>query len=105
MAPPPRPRRAATPAYPALGRFLDGYLHQDYRLEHESPVEAARAFRRDATAAQEARVAAELERFLAAAAEWPEERWQRALVRIGGAWRPEALDDLRALLVAFRPHR
>ena len=50
--------------YSALSNFLRGYLHEDSALEYDSPVAAARAFRRDADERETAIVRSELDRLL-----------------------------------------
>ena len=50
--------------YSALSNFLRGYLHEDSSLEYDSPVAAARTFRRDADERETAIVRSELDRLL-----------------------------------------
>ena len=50
--------------YSALSNFLRGYLHEDSALEYDSPVAAARTFRRDADERETATVRSELDRLL-----------------------------------------
>ena len=50
--------------YSALSNFLRGYLHEDSALEYDSPVAAARTFRRDADERETAIVRSELDRLL-----------------------------------------
>lgn len=88
--------------YPALARFLDGYLHQDFRAEHRTARAAATAFVRDATDAEVRRVAFELDRFMAAIAERPWDERRDALSRVGGAWRPATVAELGAFHAALR---
>ncbi|MEP6871530.1 MAG: contact-dependent growth inhibition system immunity protein [Anaerolineaceae bacterium] len=88
--------------YPALARFLDGYLHQDFRLAHRTARAATTAFIRDATDHEVARVANEFDRFMEAIAShsWSERR--DVLSRIGGAWRPATVPELAAIQAALR---
>ncbi len=90
-------------SYAALARFLDGYLHQDFRIEHRSAAGAARAFARVASEREQRDVVRQLRRFIDSADEKSPAEWQHALTGIGGAWRPDSLDDLRALLPILRP--
>lgn len=94
---------AARVTYPHLRRFLDGYLHQDFALEHGDSRGAARAFIRDAGPADVAKLATELARFLGHARARPEREWRAALGALGGAWRPAGLAALEALLGELRP--
>ena len=48
-----------------LARLFRTYLHQDYDLRYASVEDALRAFRREATAAERARVVAEIASLLA----------------------------------------
>ncbi len=83
--------------YPALSRFLRGYLHEDYRMDHRSSTRAARAFCRVATEAERVAVAAELERFLEAVG-----ADRQAIVEgiglLGAGWRPRSHLSLQRLL-------
>ena len=81
-----------------MAKFLDGYLHQDFRLEHRSPKAAAEAFAAAATRADVRAAADQLERFITSRAGRPKAEWQRALAAIGGAWRPASLESLNGVL-------
>lgn len=61
MNPTPRTR------YPALARLFGAYLNQDYDVHGKDPLDAVRAFAKDAPAAQRAAAIDELRRLLAAA--------------------------------------
>ena len=89
-------------SYPALARFLDGYLHQDFKAEHRTARAATTAFIRDATDREVARVAKEFDRFMAAIASRPWDDRRDALARIGGAWRPATVAELDAIQAALR---
>lgn len=88
--------------YPALARFLDGYLHQDFKLEHRTARAAATAFIRDATDREVAGVADELDRFMEAVATHPWSERRDAVARVGGAWRPATVAELAAIQAALR---
>lgn len=88
--------------YPALARFLDGYLHQDFKLEHRTARAATTAFIGDATAREVANVARELERFMEAVAKFPWSERRDAVARVGGAWRPATIAELAAVQAALR---
>jgi hypothetical protein len=90
--------------FPALRRFLRGYLHEDWQEDHDSPAEAAQQFCEDASAEERQDVAREWEAFrqrtknlsLPAAA---------ALLgtQLGSAWQPKTLDQIDAISAVFRP--
>jgi hypothetical protein len=88
--------------YSHFGRFLDRYLHRDFRALYDTQNGAARVFRSEAPADEVAQVLAELEQFLAWAETVPTRTWQVALAELGGAWRPRTLGPLRALAGALR---
>ena len=88
--------------YPALARFLDGYLHQDLKLEHRTARAATAAFIRDATAREVANVASELDRFMEAVATHPWSERRDTVARVGGAWRPASSAELAAVQAALR---
>lgn len=84
--------------YPALARFLDGYFHQDFAIEHGDPVGAARAFVRDASPAERASAARDLTRFIEIASGQLAGEWRSQLGGLGGAWHPRSLGVLRTVL-------
>ena len=88
--------------YPALARFLDGYLHQDFKLEHRTARAATTAFIRDATDREVASVASELDRFMEAVATHPWSERRDTVARVGGAWRPATIAELAAVQAALR---
>jgi len=87
-----RPRKSV-----ALQRFLDGYLHQDFRLEHRDAADAAAAFAAEANGRERRWTAEALWRFAAWAEEVDEDTWRTAWKAQGGAWRPPGIDAIRAL--------
>lgn len=88
--------------YPALARFLDGYLHQDFKAEHRTARAATTAFIRDATDREVAQAANELDRFMDAIESRPWTGRRDAVARIGGAWRPATVAELAAIQAALR---
>ena len=88
--------------YPALARFLDGYLHQDFKLEHRTARAAITAFIGDATAREVANVASELDRFMEAVATHPWSERRDAVARVGGAWRPATIAELETIRAVLR---
>ncbi len=94
---------AARRRYAALGDFLDGYLHQDFKAEDRDAPGAARAFARVATDARRRSVTTDLRRWLAHAHGKQADAWRRDLASIGGAWRPESLAAVRELVSIIDP--
>jgi hypothetical protein len=92
--------------FPVLKEFLCGYLHEDFNDEYGSVAGAARAFRGDASP----------EEFAQARQEWTKLRKiltgrsipevQTSLQKLGGAWRPQDLDEFHSLDAVFtgKPH-
>lgn len=94
--------------YPTLAAFLQGYLHQDYEVEHGSAPAAVRAWRHDAGGAGAARLLEEWRGFMAATRGWTLEARADVLVDdLGSAWTPQSSRELRALsravIAAARP--
>ena len=87
--------QGATPRFEELGVLLDGYFHEDFRMEHGSHEAAARAFVREASEDERDNVRKGLDAFLTWAEGVERETWQAALRRAGGAWRPRSLGPLR----------
>lgn len=93
---------AAMGDYDHFGKFLDGYLHEDFRAQYETHKGAARAFREEAAAEDVAAVLAELEAFLGWAETVPTRVWQAELTGLGGRWKPRSMGPLRGLVGALR---
>jgi hypothetical protein len=81
--------------FSGLTVLLDGYFHEEFRVEYGGHEGAARAFLRDASADERAEAALALKEFLAWAEEAERPLWQTALRSAGGAWRPRSLEPLR----------
>ena len=93
--------RGRATEYPHLARFLDGYYHQDFRVEHASPAAAARAFVAKADDGHRLDVLREFRKLREAMVGETPARWQRRLESVGGAWRPAtlgAIDEVIAVL-------
>ncbi len=90
-----RQRRPAA----ALRRFLIGYLHQDFALEHGSAEGGARAYAAAARPAERRRAAAQLRRVIEESDGL--EPLRAALSRLGCGWRPPDLEAVRAVLALF----
>lgn len=95
-------RRKVATDYPALGRFLDGYLHQDFRTEHRTATAAATAFTRDASARELEDLIREFTRLREAITGTKPAEWQATIERIGGAWRPPTLAAVDRVIAALR---
>ena len=94
--------RPGTATYPALKQFARAYLHEDFVHEYGGAVDAAHAFRADATAEERRALAAELEQLAEASSGWPPARLATFLTgTLGAAWAspsPKALRDMAAAL-------
>ena len=88
---------------PALTGFARAYLHEDFEAEYGSAEGAAAAFAADASETERADLAREIERLTNTADRWSIGALQRFMTReIGGAWRPESLDAVKALETALK---
>ena len=88
--------------YPALCDFLDGYLHQDFVVEHRTVAGAGAAFLRDANAAERKDLVRELRAFMTATAGLPIGRVGDLVTHeLGGSWLPASREELDALLSVF----
>mgnify|MGYP001175526340 CR=1 FL=1 len=102
-----RPPRAAPDvtrtAFPLVGVFLRGYLHEDWEADFETAVEARDAFLDDASAAERRAFAVECEALHVLTAALTLDEWLPVLhVRFGSAWQPASVDEVRQVL---RPRR
>ncbi len=88
----PDPRHLA-----ALTGFARGYLHQDVIAEHGSVAGAAAAFCRDASPAERRALADALQRVVEDARGWRAARLARFFERLGAAWSPSSIDEVREL--------
>jgi hypothetical protein len=88
---------------PTLRAFARAYLHEDLIAEHGSAGEAAAAFAREASATERAQLVHELERLERITAAWPVARLARFFNdRLGAAWAPTSLAEIRAILERLR---
>lgn len=85
-------------AFPFLADFLRGYLHEDFRLEHQTPFKATEHFIVSCSPTERFEVAGDLRRFLMLthALPFPEVRLQ--LQGLGSAWVPRGRVDLERIL-------
>jgi hypothetical protein len=90
--------------FPALRRFLRGYLHEDWREDYESSSEAAQQFCEDASADEREDVAREWEAFRQRTKNLSLPAISELLSKqLGAAWRPETSDQIEAISAVFRP--
>lgn len=100
-----RPRRPRLDVsdLPALASFARAYLHQDFVAEYEDVAGAATAFCRDASSAERAALAEEVERVITETRDWTVPRLGRFFTRdLGASWTPKAAEDLSRLLTVIR---
>ena len=84
-----------------LKEFFSGYLHEDFNDEYGSAASAARAFRGDASPEESAQARlewAKLRKILTGRS-MPE--IQTSLEKLGGAWRPQDLEEFHSLDTVF----
>jgi hypothetical protein len=96
------PRDEGNKRFSALREFFSAYLHQDFRDEYGSAAGAARAFRTDARAEELDIVVREWKLWRASLVKSSLGQMQDAVRELGGAWRPEAVDDIDRVGDALR---
>ncbi len=84
--------------FPALRRVFEGYLHEDFLVEHGSAAAAVRAFTADASPSERRLFRDEARRFLAATSALEFGQVQRLVARLGSRWVPDSRAELEALL-------
>jgi hypothetical protein len=87
--------------FPVLKEFFSGYLHEDFNDEYGSAASAARAFRGDASPEESAQARQEWARLRKILAARPLSEAQTSLQKLGGAWRPQDLDEFHSLDAIF----
>jgi hypothetical protein len=92
--------------FPALKEFFSGYLHEDFNDEYGSAASAARVFRGDASPEESAQAGHEWARLRKILAGRSISEVQTSLQKLGGAWRPQDLDEFHSLdaIFAGKPH-
>ncbi|MPY87601.1 MAG: hypothetical protein GEU99_06750 [Luteitalea sp.] len=103
-----RKRTAERPApptavedFPELALVVQGYLHEDYAVEHGSAHQAVAAYRCDASDEERTRFDREVERFLRLVDGATITAIRKILVQeFGSAWAPRSLAELRNVLRA-----
>lgn len=88
--------------FPALSRFLQGYLHPDFVEQYGSPIGAVRAFRADASEAERQRLDEESREFLTMTRGWSLREVRRALSDLGAGWVPARRAEVGAVLAPPR---
>ena len=92
--------RSSSASFPALAEFAAGYLHEDFVVEHGTPLGAVAAFLREASDSERTALRVDAARFLDHATSRP---WAEAVATfscLGGAWRPRTRAELAAVLRA-----
>jgi hypothetical protein len=100
-----QPRQRGGKQFTALAEFARGYLHEDVIAEHGSAAEAASAFCADASADERRALADDLQRLVERAGAWQPRTLARFFNRLGAAWSPETLDEIRELSAAVGARR
>jgi hypothetical protein len=83
--------------FPVLKEFFSGYLHEDFNDEYGSAARAARAFRGDASSEESAQAHLEWVKLRKILTGRPITEIQTSLQKLGGAWRPQDLDEFHSL--------
>jgi hypothetical protein len=100
-------RRAAVPevsaaSFPALRRFLRGYLHEDWAEDYDSAAQAAQQFCEDADREEWQQVLREWQAFQKQVKGQPLREVNRLLQeKLGGAWEVQSAAELDAMGEAF----
>ena len=84
--------------FPELRRVFEGYLHEDFLVEHGSAAAAVKAFDADASAVERRMFRDEARRFLAATSALEFSQVQRIVTRLGSRWIPDSRADLENAL-------
>ncbi len=84
--------------FPELRRVFEGYLHEDFLLQHATAAAAIQAFHADASAAEQRRFRDEARRFLAATSALDFTQVQRLVARLGSRWTPDSREELETAL-------
>jgi hypothetical protein len=87
--------------FPVLKEFFSGYLHEDFNDEYGSATSAARAFRGDASPEESAQAREEWAKLRQILTGRPIQEVQISLQKLGGAWRPQDLQEFHSLDAVF----
>jgi hypothetical protein len=88
-------------ALPHLSAFLSGYLHEDFRLDYDTPAAAMADFLSECNSAERRRLTKDWRTFTAAVEGRPWREVRTAFSVLGGAWRPPSRAALDALFSAL----
>jgi hypothetical protein len=78
----------------ALRQFFSGYLHQDFRDEYDSAVDAAKDFCADASPEDIEALRADWKKWRAATQRLPLPEIQASMRELGAAWLPQSTDEI-----------
>lgn len=96
---PPRRRRVAVSRFPELTQVLQGYLHEDFGIEHGSAHDAITAYEADASDEERARFHREAVRFVRMVRGTRIAAVRRILAReFRSGWMPRSMAELRRVL-------
>ena len=89
-------KRSSPPpgSFEALRQFFSGYLHQDFREEYDSPVDAAKEFCADATAEDIAALREDWKKWWTASQRLPLPQIQASIRGLGAAWSPQSPEEI-----------
>jgi uncharacterized protein YukE len=92
--------------FPALRQFFSGYLHQDFRSEYGSALQAAEAYCREASAEEIVAVNSDWQAWSAQLKGHPLDQIQNSIRKLGAAWAPQSVEDVDRIgeLFALRSH-
>lgn len=90
----PNPPAPLTEKLEALRQFFSGYLHQDFREEYDSPVDAVKDFCADAGPEGIEALRADWNKWWAASERLPLPEIQRSMRNLGAAWSPQSTDEI-----------
>ena len=91
--------------FPVLKEFFSGYLHEDFNDEYGSAASAARAFRGDASPEESAQARLEWAKLRKILTGRTMPEIQISLEKMGGAWRPQDLEEFHSLDSVFTGKR
>ena len=87
--------------FPALRQFFSAYLHQDFRSEYRSAIEAAQAYCDEASPDDIEAVRLDWRKWREQMRHCSFDQIQRSIRKLGAAWQPQGAADLDRLGEAF----